>query len=124
GTTVTAPIVIQHGTYNEAGSSSWVPAVGEWTPATVPTRVTVEILRGEDVIVSATRTSIGESKATLDEVMPKAPTLETQAYYSSGASSKGIQVDIRGTYLQNAAEVRVTVHRGEFSDVVKTSKSS
>src|SRR5690606_17415955 len=46
------------------------------------------------------------------------------AYFSSGASSKGIQVDIRGTYLQNAAEVRVTVHRGNFPDVVKTSKST
>jgi hypothetical protein len=37
GSKVTAPIVVQQGTYDEIGSGSWHPANAIWTNETVPT---------------------------------------------------------------------------------------
>lgn len=53
--TTTAPIVIQAGTYNEAGSSSWVMPTATWTADTTPVSATVTIVRsgGPDLVLTA-----------------------------------------------------------------------
>lgn len=71
--TVTAPIVIQSGSYSEAGSGSWnMPAGSLWTSATTPTSVTVTITRdgGPDLTATKTINPIMGTFATLAEVMP------------------------------------------------------
>jgi len=66
---LTAPIVIQQGTYNEAGSTSWVQPGAVWTPKSVPTAVTITVTRenGPDVVQRIA--SIGGS---IEGVMPVA----------------------------------------------------
>ncbi|HWL03112.1 MAG TPA: hypothetical protein VNQ52_12165, partial [Microbacteriaceae bacterium] len=125
GNAVTAPIVIQPGTYNEATSPSWQKPDAIWSPETVPTGVTVELLRGDEVLVSTTRSSFGSAGgATLADVMPVVPTLHVDPYFTAGALYKGIGVDLKATGVTDATEVRVTVHRSMGGDVVKTSKAT
>jgi len=74
--TATAPIVIQSGSYNEAGSGSWnMPAGSPWTSATTPTSVTVTITRdgGPDLIATKTINPTMGTFATLAEIMPAMP---------------------------------------------------
>jgi len=123
GSTVTAPIVIQPGTYDEAGSGSWFPAAGVWTPETMPTGVTVEILRDDDVIVERTLSGIGTSLATLEEVMPAAPRFTNPAAnYRKAENYSGITVDIRVDDVRDAEQVVVQVDRLDGGAVVKRSK--
>lgn len=128
GGTVTAPIVVQPGTYNEAGSGSWWPATAGgatpvWTPETLPTGVTVELLRGEEVIVERTVASIGTSIATLADVMPAAPRFTTPtATFRDAANYTGIAVDIRVDGFRDAEQVIVQVDRADGQPVVKRSK--
>lgn len=70
---VTAPIVIQGGTYSEVNSNSWNMPVGNpWTSATTPELVTVTITRtgGPDLVMSKAISASMGSFATLSEVMP------------------------------------------------------
>jgi len=74
--TVTAPIVIQSGTYNEPASGSWNEPVGNpWTNATTPTSLTVTITRenGSNLVMSMPITASMGPFATLSEVMPVKP---------------------------------------------------
>ncbi len=52
GKTVTVPIVIQPGTYDEDGSSSWIKPGAVWTSTTIPELVTITIERayGPDLV--------------------------------------------------------------------------
>ena len=71
--TVTAPIVIQSGSYSEIESNSWsMPAGSPWTSATTPTSVTVTITRdgGDDLVATKTINPTMGPFATLAEVMP------------------------------------------------------
>jgi len=128
GNAVTAPIVIQAGTYDEAGSGSWVPAVAGgaapiWTPETLPTGVTVELLRGDEVIVEQTVASIGTTLATLADVMPAAPRFTTPtAAFRNAENYRGITVDIRVDDVRDAEQILVQVDRAGAQPVVKKSK--
>lgn len=66
---VTAPIVIQHGTYNETGSSSWNPGT-PWTGASAPVSVTVNITYNNGATLTATDSTISETLAQQSEVVP------------------------------------------------------
>ena len=69
---VTMPIVIQPGSYDEAASTSWNQPSAVWTSATVPTSVTVTIERsgGPDLVRTLT---IGTSSASAADVLPAPP---------------------------------------------------
>lgn len=73
---VTAPIVIQQGSYDEAGSSSWNQPSATWDHTTVPTKITVTITRagGGTLVKSVDIDQVGTPFGTLAEVMPEAPT--------------------------------------------------
>ena len=51
---ISAPIVIQAGTYDEAASSSWQLPGAVWTPTTTPTSVTITVARafGPDLVTT------------------------------------------------------------------------
>jgi hypothetical protein len=69
----TAPIVIQQGTYDEAGSSSWNQPVGAvWNSTTIPTQITVTIARelGASLVKTISINDVGTSLAILADVMP------------------------------------------------------
>lgn len=70
--TVTAPIVIQQGSYNEAGSSSWNQPTATWDSTTVPETITVTITRenGPTLIKTINISEVGEPFGTLNDVMP------------------------------------------------------
>ena len=73
GAAATAPIVIQSGSYSEAGSGSWNMPVGNpWTSTTTPTLLTVTVTRdgGPDLIATKNITPTMGTFATLAEVMP------------------------------------------------------
>ncbi len=69
---VTAPIVIQQGSYNEAGSSSWNQPTATWNSITTPTNVTVTIAygNGSTLVKSLPLGATAGPFATLAEVMP------------------------------------------------------
>ena len=125
GGTVTAPIVIQRGAYDEAGSSSWVKPDALWAAETVPTGVTVEVLRDDEVLVEKTVSSFGSAGgATLADVLPSAaPELTNPtANYHVGADYKGIAVDIRVNGVTDAIGIVARVDREHADPVVKSSK--
>ena len=128
GNAVTAPIVIQAGKYDEPGSGSWVPAVAGgaapiWTQETLPTGVTVELLRGDEVIVEQTVSTIGTTLATLADVMPAAPRFTTPtAAFRNAENYRGITVDIRVDGVRDAEQILVQVDRAGAQPVVKKSK--
>jgi hypothetical protein len=68
----TAPIVIQSGTYNEAGSGSWNMPTATWTAGTLPTSVTVTITRanGSTLVKTVSLGEVAGPHATRSEVMP------------------------------------------------------
>lgn len=66
---VTAPIVIQHGSYNEAGSTSWNPGT-PWAGSSAPVSVTVNITYNNGATLTATDNTISESLAQQSEVVP------------------------------------------------------
>ena len=70
GGQVTMPVVIQAGTYDEAASSSWNAPVAVWTPQSVPTSVTVDLLAGTDVVATAALAISPYGGVTADHVMP------------------------------------------------------
>ncbi|HLU63168.1 MAG TPA: hypothetical protein VKY66_01445 [Protaetiibacter sp.] len=63
---VSAPIVIQAGTYPEAKSGSWFPAGAVWTSTTTPTSVTITITRtfGPDLVTTL------PINGSIDGIMP------------------------------------------------------
>lgn len=71
-TQVTAPIVIQQGTYDEAGSSSWNQPTETWNSTNIPTSITVTISRGakSPLVKSVNLADISTNLATLSDVMP------------------------------------------------------
>lgn len=71
-TQVTAPIVIQQGTYDEAGSSSWNQPSETWNSTNTPTSITVTIFRGakSPLVKTVNFAGISTNLATLSDVMP------------------------------------------------------
>jgi len=124
GSAVTAPIVIQSGSYNETGSSSWVKPGALWAAETVPTGVTVEVLRGDELLVAKTVSTIGTTLATLAAVLPgETPTFTNPAAnYHVGDDYRGIAVDLRVNHVTDADRILVRVDRSNGPAVTKTSK--
>jgi hypothetical protein len=126
GNSVTAPIVITPGSYDEAGSSSWVQPAAVWSADTVPTELTVELLDSADaVLLSKTvgAPSTGPTGTTLDDVMPSAPAFTNPAAnFHVGANYTGITVDVRVRDFTDAEQISVRVDREGAAPVVKTSK--
>lgn len=75
--TVTLPIVIQQGTYNEAGSSSWNQPLDTWDHTNTPTKIVVTITRsgGSPLVKEILIGDMSENLALLSEVMPLAQTM-------------------------------------------------
>ena len=125
GSAVTAPIVIQQGSYDEAGSTSWVQPDAVWTAETIPTTLTVELVDAEgDVLLTRTVDAPTDSRGlTLDDVLP-APAAFTNptATFHNAADYKGIAVDVRVRDLTDAESISVRVDREGASPVVKSSK--
>ncbi len=125
GQAVTAPIVIQQGSYDELGSSSWVKPDATWAAETVPTGTTVELVDGDgDILLSRT---IGlpatRNGVALADVMPAAPAFTSPAAnFRDGADYAGIAVDVRVRDVTDATRVVVRVDREGAPAVVKTSK--
>jgi hypothetical protein len=126
GNSVTAPIVITPGSYDEAGSSSWVQPDAVWSAETVPTELSVELLDAADaVLLSKTvgAPSTGPTGTTLDDVMPPAPAFTNPAAnFHTGADYTGITVDVRVRDFTDAEQISVRVDREGAAPVVKTSK--
>lgn len=87
----TAPMVIQQGSYNEAGSGSWNQPSATWNSSTTPTSITVTITRnvGPPLVETIDISEVGTPFATLAEVMPK--TVSTQKVYSDTAPDSNQQ---------------------------------
>ena len=70
----TAPIVIQKGTYDEEGSTSWFKPDATWVHYQTPEKVVVTIERDhgnkQPLIGEVLLAQIGTGQATLEEVMP------------------------------------------------------
>lgn len=128
GSSVTAPMVIQPGTYDEAGSTSWVKPEGAiWTAETVPTAIIVEVLNEAGVALSETVgiPTTGPTNATLADVMPAPATLTPiGATLWQGAKYKGIVVEFRVSGFSDAEQAYVTVGRSDGSSIVKVAKQS
>lgn len=128
GSAVTAPIVITPGSYDEAGSSSWVKPDAVWAAETVPTGLTVELLDAADaVLLSKTvgTPSTGPTGTTLADVMPANPGFTNPAAnVHTGADYLGIAVDVRVQGFTDAEEISVRVNRDGAAPVIKTSKSA
>ncbi len=125
GAAVTAPIVITPGSYDEAGSSSWVQPDAVWTSETVPTELTVELLDAADtVLLSKTVDAPTERNGvTLADVMPAAAAFTTPtANFHVGANYTGIVVDVRVEGVTDAEQIVVRVDREDAGPVVKTNK--
>jgi hypothetical protein len=75
GLGATAPIVIQQGTYNEAGSDSWNQPISTWDHTTIPTSVTVTITRSGGVPLVMTKALVENMGpfATRSQVMSATP---------------------------------------------------
>jgi hypothetical protein len=120
GRGVTAPIIIQPGTYDEAGSTSWTVPNATWTSETVPTSVMVELLAGDTVIGTKT----AAAPATIGTVMP-APAPEWNkpiATANNAALYKGVAVNIRVKNVTDATGIIVQVNRNNAPPVIKTAK--
>jgi LPXTG-motif cell wall-anchored protein len=130
GTAVTAPIVIQPGTYDEAGSSSWVKPDAIWTAETRPTSITVEVLKDDVVVLTKTvaAPTTGPTGASIDDVMPTPPTLSpvslTYRNVPDFTDYKGISVKFSVTGFNDAEDLRITVDRSDGSSVVKIAKQA
>lgn len=128
GLTATAPIVIVPGSYDEAGSTSWVKADAVWAAETVPTHITVELLDAADQVLLARTVPAPTSRGsvTLADVMPPAPVFAptVTAGYQSGANYKGIAVQVRTNHLTDAEQVIVAVHREGAAPAIKTARPS
>lgn len=107
--TFTAPIVIQQGTYNEAGSSSWNQPTATWDHTTKPTAVTVTITRAIGATLTMTKTidQFATPFATLDEVMPVDVTAPAVEITSIVRNSDGTYT-VTGT-TDDAADVTLTI---------------
>ncbi len=68
--TVTAPIVIENGTYIEANSSSWNPAPAIWDTTTTPTAIIVTITRAGGPDLVKTVNAVGETLAVFSDTVP------------------------------------------------------
>lgn len=127
GSAVTAPIVIQPGTYDEAGSSSWVkPEDVIWTAETVPTSVTVEVLTGDAVVLSKTvdAPTTGPTGATMESVLPALPSLSPVSATYRNSDYKGVSVKFAVEGFVDAEQVLVRVDRSDGSSVTKIGKES
>lgn len=125
GGLITAPIVVQPGTTDEAASSSWFKPEGVvWTPETVPTSVTLEIFNAEGLVLSGTK-AVPTSRVggmTLAEVLPPAPTMWIRSVSYNTSPYKGIAVNFEVDDFTDAEQVIVRVERSDGSSIVKVAK--
>lgn len=120
---VTAPIIIVPGTYDEAASSSWNSAVGAWSPDTYPTSVEVQVRNADGAVIVSGDMGVDRfqtSAATLDDVMPKAASLNAAAAFRSD-TYRGLNIDIRATNVFDAHKLRLSIEREVGGTVVKES---
>ncbi len=117
--TTTAPIIIQHGTYSEAGSSSWNPA-SAWASASTPVSVTVTITYAGGATLTKTDDTISENLALLSEVMPATPDIHSLRYTTVNGSYKGIVIDQYVRNFSDATSYKATIHRADGSSVSRT----
>lgn|GEM_PF-2687788 len=126
GKTTTAPIVIQQGDYDEAGSSSWVMPDAVWTAETIPTEIKVEMLDGSGAVLLSRTVPAPTSRAnglTLADIMPKAPKFtDPSATFRAQPDYTGITVNVRVDGFTDAEQIIVSVARDGAAPVVKTSK--
>jgi len=125
GGVVTVPFVIREGTYDEADSSSWVKPDAVWTPETVPTSLTVEILGANGEVLLSRTVGVPETtgSVTLRGILPAAPAFTNPAAaFHNAADYKGITVAIRTKNFADAEQVTVEVARANGAPVSKVSK--
>lgn len=127
GNGVTAPIVIQQGTYDEAGSSSWVQPDAVWTHETVPIGVTVELIGDAGIIISGTFDApFGRDWLTFEDILPAAPPTigELTATYWNDSDYAGISVTIPVSNFTDAEQLIVRVDRENGPSVHKSARQS
>lgn len=77
---LTAPFVIQEGTFTEASDTLyWDPAPGVWDLSTTPTSVTIEVVTGSGTFTA--------TNSTFNEGAPSWPTYESLLVVTSSAST-------------------------------------
>lgn len=124
GDRVTLPMIVQLGSYDENSSSSWTPTInGIWTPETVPTSFTLEILDASGIVLSKTVSLPASSQGfTVEQLLPAAPTLSFSALPWVDDRYKGFSTNFIVAGFSDAEAVRVEVLRADGSTVVKTAK--
>lgn len=106
----TAPIIIQHGTYSEADSSSWNPAPA-WASASTPVSVTVKITYAGGVLTE-TDDTISETKALLSEVIPSAPSISSP-YFTIFNHAFGTGLTVSDFISDpNVNELKIELYKG------------
>ena len=107
---VTTPIIVQQGTYDEAGSSSWIPAPGVWTNDTVPTSVEVQVKKAGEIIAERT-TEIIVGGSGYADIVPD-PLSFTSTTNGDGTASATTTSETIKTITSSQGDVKMTIPSG------------
>lgn len=119
---VTAPIIVQQGSYVEADSSSWqVPTTNNvWSDTTVPTQVVITMTFSDSSTKSVTL-PIGTSAATYAQIAPPAPVVGPVKNVQDNLTFPTIQAAINAATTADGETLEVSA--GTYNESVVVNKS-